>query len=121
MHEAIQQMTKVLALHMPVPTLGASESKPNETMEDVISEALATAVKPLTDLVPEIMHQNDDTTHPPLEEPSAPKSAPKRPTPGQRTSFIGAIGKVFWPFGSSEKMATVTVTEVGEEHPEATA
>lgn len=114
MHEAIQHITKILTSPMPLPAPAASGSKPNETIEDVISERLAAAVKPHTELVPEVMHQNDDTTHPPLEDPLAPKSPPKMPIPGQRSSFIGAMGRVFWPFGSSEKVATVTVAEVGE-------
>ena len=97
---------------MPTPAPKASDSNPIESMEAVINEALATAVKPLTDLVPEMIRQNDDTTHPPLEDPSASKSSPRRPTPEKRTSVLGSIGKVFWPFGVSEKAATVTVTEV---------
>lgn len=118
MHEAIQQITKVLAFHMPTPPTGPANLVKNA--EDEIQEALASAVKPLTDLLPEILH-NDDSTHPPLEDPSTPKSSPKRPVPEKRTSVLGAIGKVFWPFGSTEKITTVTVTEVAADRTETAA
>lgn len=118
MLEAIQQITKILAFNMPTPTPEAPGSNPIESMESMINEALATAVKPLADLVPEMIHQNDNTTHPPLEDPSAPNSLSDRPTPEKRRSVLGSIGKVFWPFGVSEKVATVTVTEVTADQPE---
>lgn len=118
MHEAIQHITKVLAFHMPTPPSGPSGSSAIENVEEIITEALATAVKPLTDLVPQIMPKNDDSTHPPLEDPSTPRSSPKRPTTEKWTSVLGSIEKVFWPFGSSEKVATVTVTEVSSDQAE---
>jgi hypothetical protein len=69
-----------------------------------------------------------------LVEPVAPaseQSSPKRPKLEKRTSVLGSIGKILWPFGSASptksvvdgneittedssapKVATVTVTEV---------
>jgi hypothetical protein len=118
MHEAIQQISKVLAFHLPTPVATSNAIK---STEEEINEALASAVKPLTDLLPDILPNNDDTAHPPLEDPSSPTSSPKRPVPEKRTSVLGAIGKVFWPFGSSDKIATVTVTEVAVERLEVVA
>jgi hypothetical protein len=118
MQEAIQQITKVLALHLLTPTSAAAASNAIKSTEEEINEALVSAVKPLTGLLPDILPNNDDTAHLPLEDPSTPKSSPKRPIPEKRTSVLGAIGKVFWPFGSSDKMATVMVTEIATERPD---
>jgi hypothetical protein len=115
MHEAIQQITKVLAFYMPARPPSADGSNSIENAEAIINEALATAVKPLTNLVPEIMAKSDDSTHPPSVDPSTPKPPPTRPNPEKRTSVIGSIGKVLWPFGFLEKVATVTVTEVSSD------
>ena len=89
-----------------------------ENFETIINEALATTIKPLTDLVPEIMAKNDDASHPPLEDPSAPKPSPKRPMAEKRTSVLGSVGKFFWSFGSSEKIATAIATDVTSDQQE---
>lgn len=118
MHEAIQNITKVLAYHMPTPPSGdysASGTTATENVEEIINDALATAVKPLTDLIPEIMANSDDLTHSPLEDSASLNSFPKRPTAEKRTSVLGSIGKVFWSFGTSEKVGNVTVTTVSSD------
>jgi hypothetical protein len=85
-----------------------------KSSEEEISEALASAVKPLSELLPEILNDND-TTHPALEDPSAPRSGAEK-----RTSVLAVIGKVLWPFGG-DKVATVTVTEVDTQQANAAA
>ena len=112
MHEAIHQITKVLAFHMPLPASDASRPTPIAAVEAIIDEAMATPVMALTDLLPELVSRNDDSSHPPMENPLTPMPPRKRPSVQKQTSVLGSIGKMFWPFSSLEKVVTTTVTEV---------
>ena len=111
MQEAIQKITAVLTNHLPLP---GTASKAIKSSEEEINEALASAVKPLSELLPEILNNNE--TAPALLE-GASTTQPKLSTSEKRSSVLAVIGKVFWPFGG-DKVAAVTVTEVDTQHSE---
>jgi hypothetical protein len=92
MHEAIQEITKLLALHLPrndiVPTPLKSTEAFTElapTMDEVVGSTQLSSTTEQTALV---------------EETATNPTKPNRPNPEKRTSMLGAIGKVLWPFGS---------------------
>ena len=116
----------MLALHLPPPTPAITASQHTNTKvmtsePELISERSGTEPS------------NANTTEN-LVEPVASaneQSSPKRPKLEKRTSVLGSIGKILWPFGSASptksvvdgievtnagssdpKVATVTVTEV---------
>jgi hypothetical protein len=117
LHEAIKQITETLALHLPPPT------PTEETSKQKPAEVLPTEAEP-----------SGIDTPVALVEPVTPvaeQSPPKRPSLEKRSSVLGSIGKILWPFGSASptktvvdgvevstgdsntpKVPTVTVTEV---------
>jgi hypothetical protein len=126
MHDAIKQITEMLALHLPPPTPAITSSQHTTTKvmtsePELISERSGTEPS------------NANTTENLFEPVAAAseQSSPKRPKLEKRTSVLGSIGKILWPFGSASptksvvdgievtnadssapKVATVTVTEV---------
>lgn len=126
MHDAIKQITEMLALHLLPPT-PAIPSSQHTTTKVVTSESELISERSGTE------PSNANTTEN-LVEPVASaseQSSPKRPKLEKRTSVLGSIGKILWPFGSvsptksvvdgievtnagssAPKVATVTVTEV---------
>jgi hypothetical protein len=126
MHDAIRQITETLALRLPPPTPAITSSKHTTTE--------------VTSLEPELISEpagseplEVDTIETSVElvNPASGQSSPKRPKLEKRTSVLGSISKIFWPFGSASptksvvdgievttedssapKVATVTVTEV---------
>lgn len=62
-----------------------------------------------------------NTTEVPSEESLPKASPPKRPTLEKRSSVLGSIGKIFWPFGSASPIRTsvegVEVTTVDSDAP----
>jgi hypothetical protein len=130
---AIKQITETLALHLPPPT-PAVESSKQKIVEVVTSEPDAPAPSE-TPSVPSAEPSKVITTEAPAETvaPTTEQPPPKRPTLEKRSSVLGSIGKIFWPFGSSSptksalegrevttadssapKVPTVTVTEVSQ-------
>lgn len=128
MHGAIKHITETLALHLPPPTPAIDASKqttaevapPEHTSEPGLisapTEASAAPESPPAGIT---------------ETPVSEQSAPKRPSLEKRSSVLGSMGKIFWPFGSSSptnkvvdqignattnsdtpKVPTVTVSEV---------
>jgi hypothetical protein len=131
LHLAIKQITETLALHLPPPT-PAVESSKQKIVEVVTSEPDAPAPSE-TASVPSAETSKVVTTEVLAETvaPTTEQPPPKRPTLEKRSSVLGSIGKIFWPFGSSSptksaleggevttadssapKVPTVTVTEV---------
>ncbi|KAL2062894.1 hypothetical protein VTL71DRAFT_5966 [Oculimacula yallundae] len=132
MHEAIQLITKTLALHLPVPPSPVSaipkavEVAPSPALqtqkipepvvqEQVIStDAQPILTTPLNEATP------NKTTSPPLETPILPETlpvspqstVPKRPTHVKRGSVIGSIGKFLWPFGGAPPPSKDTTIQV---------
>jgi hypothetical protein len=116
----------MLALHLPPPTPAFTSSQ--HTTTEVITPKAGPVIEP---------HESEPSnvvTTETLIEPVTPESgqsSPKRPKLEKRTSVLGSIGKILWPFGaasptksvvdgsegttadsSAPKIATVTVTEV---------
>jgi hypothetical protein len=87
MHEAIQEISRLLAQHLPLR---------NATPEDPATPARTIPVD--TETEPQ---QETETEPVNAESTSAEEDTPK-PSAEKRTSMLGAIGKVFWPFGASQ-------------------
>jgi hypothetical protein len=132
LHIAIKQITETLALHLPPPTPTVESSK-QSTAEAVTSEMEVVSAPPETPSVPSAEPSNAKITEVSVETatPAAEQSPSKRPNLEKRSSVLGSIGKILWPFGSSSptkstvegievatadssvpKVPTVTVTEV---------
>jgi hypothetical protein len=128
MHDAIKQITEMLTLHLPPPNPAITSTQ--HTTTEVITSEAGPVIEP---------HESEPsnaviTETLPVVEPVAPESeqsSPKRPKLEKRTSVLGSVGKILWPFGSASptksvvdgnevttedssapKVATVTVTEV---------
>jgi hypothetical protein len=131
LHLAIKQITETLALHLPPPT-PTTLSNP-KVVEPVTSESEPVSVPGETAAViaAEPSHAPATETAPEPAPSPTEDTKPKRQSPEKRTSVMGSIGKILWPFGSSSptknvvdgvevpaadpsapKVPTVTVTEV---------
>lgn len=109
MHEAIKQITETLALHLPRPTPAIEASK--QTAAEVapsegLSEPELISAPTEASAAPE--SPPADITEAPVEPvtPASEQSPPKRPSLEKRSSVLGSVGKIFWPFGSSSSTKT---------------
>jgi hypothetical protein len=128
MHGAIKHITETLALHLPPPTPAVDASK----------QTTAEVAPPEHTSEPGLISTSTEASAAPesppagiTETPVSEQSAPKRPSLEKRSSVLGSMGKIFWPFGSSSptnkvvdqignattnsdtpKVPTVTVSEV---------
>jgi hypothetical protein len=109
MHEGIKQITETLALHLPPPTPTMESSKKHNATEPASGRELtleSTTEGPTNSTTEPL---KADTTETPVEPvtPESEQSPPKRPTLEKRSSVLGSIGKILWPFGSASPTKTV--------------
>jgi len=105
LHEAVQKITETLALHFPPPTpiIDSSKQKsaePPTTAPELVSVAPAAPAAPAPEL------SKSDTPEVPAVAAVEPTSPPKRPTLEKRSSVLGSLGKILWPFGSAAQVQT---------------
>jgi hypothetical protein len=108
MHEAIKQITNTLALHLPPPTPTIEPSKQHTATESA-SEPEPTLELSEIPTAPTPEPSKADTTETRVEPvtSASEQSPPKRPTLEKRSSVLGSIGKILWPFGSASPTKTV--------------
>jgi hypothetical protein len=110
MHEAIKHITETLALHLPdtTPVLEASKQVTAATVpSEQTSEPELVSAPAEAPVAPESPLADPKKTSVEPVTPSTEQSSPKRPNLGKRSSALGSMGKIFWPFGSSSPTKTV--------------
>jgi len=114
LHLSIQEISKTLALHLPhlvpppAPVVETPAAEPTpETLVETAPVIETPAAGPTPEpSIPEIIDiLAPAETSPPAEAEPEP-SSPKTSLPRKRTSTLGYIGKVFWPFGSASPKST---------------
>jgi hypothetical protein len=112
LHLAIKQITETLALHLPPPTPVVESSK--QKIVAVVTSEPDVPAPSETPSVPSAEPSKVVTTEAPAEivAPTTEQRSPKRPTLEKRSSVLGSMGKIFWPFGSSSP--TKSALEGGE-------
>ncbi len=117
MHEAIQLMSKTLAIHLPHLPKEALKQATVESVSPIASEPIPEALVQQEPETPAQQTSNpsedpvtpNKATIPTTEQESspeaqpieAPTTTPKRPTHVKRKSVILTIGSYLWPFGAS--------------------
>lgn len=105
MHEAIQEITKLLALHLPSVQAPVVEAK----VED-IAQNLSNDNKPSDNLAIAVALPNDQSQETVEEDSHVDKSARNRATAEKQTSMLDVIGKVLWPFGSPRLVDVASIS-----------
>jgi hypothetical protein len=111
LHLSIQEISKTLALHLPhlvhIPAPVVETPPAEHTPETVVETAPAPVIEtPAAEPTPEpstpevIETPAEPPTDPVVPEAEAEPSSPKTSVTRKRTSTLGYIGKIFWPFGS---------------------
>jgi hypothetical protein len=101
---AIKHIIETLALHLPPLTLTIESSTQNSA--EVVTSELEPTSETATVPTPEPLKA---TTKAPVEPvtPATEEVRLKRPTLEKRSSVLGSIDKIFWPFGSSSPTNSV--------------
>lgn len=109
MHEAIKLITETLALHLPahnpnsaLETIKPSTAEAAPSAKTSENEVITAASPPDLTSQPSAISMADT-----LVETPSPTSPPKRPNLEKRSSLLGSMGKIFWPFGSASPNKTV--------------
>jgi hypothetical protein len=113
LHLSIQEISKTLALHLPhlvhtpAPVV---ETPPAEHTPETVVETAPVIETPAAEPTPEPISipSTPEVIEAPAETPTdlaipeaePEPSSPKTSLPRKRTSTLGYIGKIFWPFGS---------------------
>ncbi len=105
MHEAVQKITETLALHFPPPTPIIDSSK-QKSAEPLTTTPEFISVGPTAPATPAPEPSKVVTPEAPAVAAVEPASPPKRPNLEKRSSVLGSLGKILWPFGSAAPVQT---------------